>query len=365
MPPPDQPHRRELITGAAVARVVQRSAAAAIDAYRDEVDRQLPPLAMPFVTYGRRAMACQFELRIPASEADQAAEAALVALDRIEELEQLLSVYRPDSGISQLNHSARLGPMEAPPEIATLLDFAAELWTNSHGAYDITSGPLSAVWGFARREGRIPTAEELEAARQRIGWSLVRWNSDTRELAFTHSELELNFNSSGKGYALDAAANLLRETAASNFLYHGGRSSLLASGDNPALTGGGWQVALTHPLRPQQRLATFTLHNQGFSTSGSGTQYFYLRGKRYGHLIDPRTGEPVDGAYSVSVLAPTAMQADALSTAFFVMGAEASAEYCGKHPEIAALFVLPAGGDAQCLPINLQSSQFELADRAV
>ncbi len=101
-----QPHRRELITGAAVARVVQRLAAAAIDAFREEVDLQLPPPAMPTVTYGRRAMACQFELRIPAHEADQAAEAALAALDRIEELEQLLSVYRADSGISLLNRAA-------------------------------------------------------------------------------------------------------------------------------------------------------------------------------------------------------------------------------------------------------------------
>ncbi len=233
----------------------------------------------------------------------------------------------------------------------------------SRGAYDITSGPLSQVWGFARREGRIPTADELESARQRVGWNHVQWNSDSCELAFKHPELELNFNSSGKGYALDAAAKLLREHSASNFLFHGGRSSLLASGNNPALAGGGWQVALTHPLRPQQRLATFTLHDQGFSTSGSGTQYFYHHGKRYGHLIDPRTGEPVDGAYSVSVLAPTAMQADALSTAFFVLGAEESAKYCEKHPEIAALFVVPAGGDAQCVPLNLQSSQFTLADR--
>lgn len=360
-----QPHRRELITGAAVARVVQRSAAAAIDAFREEVDRQLPPPAMPLVTYGRRAMACQFELRIPANEADQAAEAALAALDRIDELEQLLSVYRPDSGISQLNRAARRGPTEVPPEIATLLDFAAELWRESHGAYDITSGPLSQVWGFARREGRIPTADELDRARQRVGWNQVQWNEETRELTFTHPEVELNFNSSGKGFALDAAANLLREQSAQNFLFHGGRSSLLASGDNPALTDGGWQVALTHPLRPQQRLATFTLHNQGFSTSGSGSQYFYHRGRRYGHLIDPRTGQPVESAYSVSVLAPTAMQADALSTAFFVMGAQASAAYCEKHAEIAAFFVVPAGADAECVPINLQSSQFLLADHAV
>jgi thiamine biosynthesis lipoprotein len=126
-----------------------------------------------------------------------------------------------------------------------------------------------------------------------------------------------------------------------DFLIHGGQSSVLASGTHRAAAVSGWTVGLRHPLRPDQRLAEFHLSDRALGTSGSGTQFFHHRGRRYGHLIDPRTGQPADGVYSATVVAPTAARADALATAFYILGLEGTQRYCADHADVGALIVTP------------------------
>ena len=105
---------------------------------------------------------------------------------------------------------------------------------------------------------------------------------------------------------------------------------------------------MRHPLRPDERLAELLLRNQALSTSGAGTQFFIRRGQRYGHILDPRTGRPAEGLYSATVIAPTAAEAEGLSTAFYVMGPEKTGEFCAARPEIAALLVAPGEREATC-----------------
>ena len=147
-----------------------------------------------------------------------------------------------------------------------------------------------------------------------------------------------------KGYALDQCAEMMQTRGINDFLFHGGQSSIVARGsrlDSNQETRG-WKVGVNHPLRPEQRLAEITLQDQAIGTSGSRRQSFYHQGQRYGHIIDPRSGWPAQGVYSATVIAPTAATADALSTAFYVMGVERSLSYCKQHPEVAALIVTPA-----------------------
>ena len=159
----------------------------------------------------------------------------------------------------------------------------------------------------------------------------------------------MNLNGIGKGYALDRAAELLAgaesEYEIRNWLLHGGHSSVLARGEHfhPGTEGsvGGWPVGIRNPLFPDERLATLLLRNQAMGTSGSGVQYFRVGGKRYGHVLDPRTGWPVDHLLSVTVLADSAAEADALSTAFFVMGLEKAIEFCQNRPDVRALLIPP------------------------
>ena len=176
--------------------------------------------------------------------------------------------------------------------------------------------------------------------------------------------MELNLGGIGKGHALDRMSEMLRGDAVEHFLLHGGHSSVLARGSRAGSTAeqSGWTVGLAHPLRPGERLAEFRLQNQALGTSGSGTQYFYHQGQRYGHIIDPRSGRPAGAVLSSTVIAPTAAEADALSTAFYVGGIELARGYCESHPDVAAVLVTQAAAQLRLEAINIADEAWRRAD---
>jgi thiamine biosynthesis lipoprotein len=329
-----------------------------------------PPLAvdrsMLLVSVRRRAMACEFEVQLAADRNDGSMEHVFAALDLVEAIETQLTVYRDKSEVISINLQASAEPVAVEPRLFELFEQAATLNRETEGALDITSGPLSQAWGFFRREGRIPSENEIAAARKLVGMQHVVLDATRRTVAFRQPGVSVNFNSMGKGYALDRMAELLAEQNVGDYLIHGGKSSVLARGDQPGQVEGGWTIGLRHPLRPAQRVAEFQLRDQALSTSGSGTQFFIRRGKRYGHILDPRTGRPSEGLYSATVIAPTACEADALSTAFYVMGPNKVGDYCAARPEIAALLVAPGEreGDVRLLAFGLGDKQWtQLAER--
>jgi thiamine biosynthesis lipoprotein len=330
------------------------------------------------VSVRRRAMACEFEVQLAASRDDDSMEHVFAALDLLESLEAQMTVYRGDSEVIRINREATSRPVSVEPRLFAMFQLAERVHLETGGALDITSGPLSEAWGFSRREGRIPKAAAIESALDRVGMRNVVLNAAERTVAFRRPDVNVNFNCIGKGYALDRMAELLATHLVDDYLLHGGKSSVLARGQQPGATRasensggpkntepapptrGGWIIGLRHPLRPAQRLAEFVLRDQALSTSGSGTQFFIRRGRRYGHILDPRTGRPAEGMYSATVVAPTAADADALSTAFYVMGPAAVSEYCLKHPEIGALLIVPGPreGDVRLLHFGLNEDQW-------
>jgi FAD:protein FMN transferase len=287
-------------------------------------------------------MACDFDVQLSANRQDNSMEHVFAALDLVEALEAQLTIYRDDSEVMAINRRAATEAVPVEPRLFDLFRLAETLYHDTRGAFEITSGPLSEAWGFSRREGRIPTEEQLASARERVGMHHVVLDMVRQTIAFRRPGITVNFNSIGKGYALDRMAELLATNLVDEFLLHGGKSSVLARGDQPGAGGPGWTVGLRHPLRPSERLAEFRLRDQALSTSGSGTQFFIRRGRRYGHILDPRTGKPAESLYSATVIAPTAAEADALSTAFYVMGPQEVERYCETHQSIAAVLVGPA-----------------------
>lgn len=297
----------------------------------------------------REAMACQFEVFFQAGKYANATEAALEALDLVDALEADLSFFRPTSLISRLNLVAADGPVEIDASLFDLLELTLHLSEETDGALDITSAPLWEAWGFARRQGEIPNPAQLAEARKLVGRELVKLDPRRRTVALAKPGVRLNLGAIGKGYALDRAAETLAGWEIGDYLFHGGQSSVLARGsgggtDATATDGrsAGWIVGVPDPLRPARRLAEIRLRDRALGTSGSTMQYFRHRGRRYGHILDPRTGQPADGVLSVTVVAPTATLADGLSTAMFVMGPESAREFCSSRPELAALFACPA-----------------------
>lgn len=290
----------------------------------------------------RSAMACEFCVQLNAGQSAEATDVALQALDLLEPLEQQLSVYRPDSELSRVNARAGLGWVPLPAELFSLLQRASELSAATSGAFDIMAGPLVKAWGFYRREGCVPDDDALSAAQACSGPSMLELNPQALSVRLARRGAEINPGAIGKGYALDRCTAYLRRHGVTDFLIHGGRSSILASGHRWQSAGQhGWRVAIRHPLRPDRPAVELRLCDQSLSTSGCGTQYFYHQGVRYGHILDPRSGLPAQGVLSASAVTPDAATADALSTAFYVLGVEATAEYCQQHPEVGAVLMVP------------------------
>jgi FAD:protein FMN transferase len=284
-------------------------------------------------------MACEFEVLLNAGQRDEATEAALAALDIVEHLEAQLTVYRETSEVSRLNRRAASEPVTVELSLYELLWQARQFWELTRGAFDITSGPLSRVWGFARRQGAVPEPSAIDAARARVGMQLIEFNEAARSIRFGMEGVELNLGGIGKGYALDRCAARLEEAGVGDFLVHGGKSSILARGVRQGLEG--WTISLRHPLRPEWRLGDILLRDRALGTSGAANLYLHFQGRRLGHVLDPRTGWPAEGLLSATVLAPTATEADALATACYVMGREEVEELCERKPDISAILVAP------------------------
>jgi thiamine biosynthesis lipoprotein len=301
------------------------------------------------LTVSRRAMACNFEVHLPAATRGAGTEAALAALDLVDDLEAQMTVYRETSDVLEINRLAAFRPVEVEERLFDLLQRAIRISQETGGAFDVTSNPLSEVWGFSRRQGRLTTEVELDSAKRRVGFEQIVLEPDARRISFSREGVAINLNSIGKGYALDRAGELLVGAGMDHFLLHGGNSSVLArvAGDG----GQPWRIGVRNPVRPTERLGEIAISNRAVGTSGSGTQYFHHGGRRYGHILDPRTGNPAEGVLSATVLAPSGAEADALATAFYVMGPEDAEEYCRRHADLSAISVCPAQRGANLEPL--------------
>jgi len=173
----------------------------------------------------------------------------------------------------------------------------------------------------------------------------ISLDHERRSVRFDREGVEINLGSIGKGYALDRATELLRDGwRISSTLLDGGTSSILALG-SPLDDAHGWEVGLKHPWEPR-RLARLRLRDRALATSGARHQHFNYNDRKLGHVLDPRTGRPAEGIALAAALAPTAAEADALATAFFVLGIEEARQYCDEHPQIGALLLADEPGAA-------------------
>ncbi|MEE2781485.1 MAG: FAD:protein FMN transferase [Planctomycetota bacterium] len=298
------------------------------------------------IRIGRRAMACQFQIFLNAGQYADDSEMAIGALDEIDELEALLTVYRADSEVSTVNDRAAAEAVTLSDSLAELLELCLAIFEATDGAFDVTAGPLADLWSRARRSGSVPPKEAVANALTNVGSELLRLDHKKQQVRFLRPGVSLNFGGIGKGFALEAASRHLKLQGVDNFLFHGGRSSVLASGCRASGSGEEpWLVGLVDPLRPSERLAEIVLRDRALSTSGSQAQSFQYRGRRYGHILDPRSGFPAEGdILSATVMHPDAAWADALSTALYVLGSEKAVEFCRAHPEIAAILIVPGRG---------------------
>ena len=281
-------------------------------------------------------MACRVEVVVPEG-VPRSLAAARSALDEADRLEAMLTVFRDTSDLVRVNRLAAQYPVTVPGELFELLQRSLALHRATDRAFDISSTPLSRCWGFLRREGRLPLPAEIESARACVDMEAMTLDTAAQTVFFRHPGVELNLGAIGKGYVLDRMASGLRAAGLRDALVSAGRSSVVAIG-GPS---GGWRVDLRSMVRDEV-IGRLFLRDAALGTSGAGEQFFELNGIRYGHIIDPRTGWPASGVRSASVVAGSAANADALSTAFLVGGVDLARRYCESHRDVLAV-VTPEG----------------------
>jgi FAD:protein FMN transferase len=333
-----------------VASIVPISRRSLLTFERDAAHRDLG--AYHWVRVQRTAMACRFEVVLRHRDA-QHVPAAREALDEADRLEALLTVFRETSALVRVNRTAGAGPVPVEPELFDLLRLSSEIHAATGGAFDITSTPLSRCWGFLKREGRLPPPAEIDAARARVGMQHVELDALRRTIHFQRPGLELNLGAIGKGFALDRMAELLWTRGCHQAVLSAGGSSVVAigGGKGPVLSERkrveGWMIDVRSRQVARERIARLWLRDGALATSGAGEQFVDVEGRRYGHVLDPRTGWPASGAISVSVVTRSAAMADALSTAFLVAGESLAARYCAANPETLVLLT-PDDGSERC-----------------
>ncbi len=250
------------------------------------------------------AMASQCEVQLAAADEADAQRLAAPAIAEVRRIETAFSRYRDDSIVSRINRAAGGGWTDIDAETEALFAYADALYASSDGLFDITSGVLRRAWDF--RQPRLPNPGQLAGLCALIGWDRVE--RAPGRIRLPQAGMEIDFGGFGKEYAADRAAALLGRQ--SGYVNLGG--DLRVMGPQP--DGSPWQIGIQHPRRKNEVVATIAIASGALATSGDYERYFELDGRRYCHLLDPRSGYPVDYFQSVSILAPVAIAAGSVAT---------------------------------------------------
>jgi thiamine biosynthesis lipoprotein len=266
-------------------------------------------------------------------EDEHAARAAMdAAYAEIERLEAMLSEWRDDSEISSINRSAGGEAVSVSPETVALARRSVEIARETRGAFDPTFAACGRLWSF--RDRVIPERASIEHCRSLVDWHRIEISENSVRLA--DPGMRLGVAGIGKGYILDRAADVLRAHGMSDFTVDGG-GDLVVSGRGPDRP---WTIGIAHPRRPGL-YGSIEVPPGAVVTSGDYLQMFERDGRRYHHILDPRTGYPADRSVAVTVLAPDAATADALATGLFVLGPDVGLERVETMPGVEALFFDP------------------------
>ncbi|MCM8770188.1 MAG: FAD:protein FMN transferase [Candidatus Omnitrophica bacterium] len=277
----------------------------------------LSGIALPYPRYqsiSRSETVLGTVVRITLPETPGTKEALSGAFDLIQSLEKVFSVHQSDSELSRINrlHGGRLSPA-----MKDLIKRALSISQLSSGAFDPTCGALVSLYRKAEKTRRAPRESEIIKAKESVGWEKLRVEGDHLSMP---AGMKLDLGGIAKGYIVDQVVRMLRVSGFSHGLVDGG-GDIFCWGFNPE--GYPWQVGIQNPWKASNILAILSLSDRGIATSGDYQRYLMIRGKKYGHIVDPRTGRTVQGfPTSVTVVASDCATADGLATACFVLGRE-------------------------------------------
>jgi FAD:protein FMN transferase len=253
------------------------------------------------------------------------------AFGAIAEVDRLMSNYRADSELTHLNASAARDAVRVSEPLFRVLEAAQQVSADSNGAFDVTVGPLVKLWGFFDKRPHVPSASELREVQPLVGYRNVLLDARARTVRFTRSGVEIDLGGIAKGFAVEVASNVLRRHGVSGFVDAGGNQYLL--GTLPGKRG--WTVGIRHPDRADALVGEIDAREGSVSTSADTANFLVADGRRYGHILDPRSLQPSAAALSVTIVSADATLGDAMSKAAFILGPRDGLALIDSYPDMA------------------------------
>jgi thiamine biosynthesis lipoprotein len=294
--------------------------------------------------YSEPHMGTKFQVIVYAADEKTARAASTAAFARVADLDAIMTDYRPTSELMRLCDKAGGDPVKVSQELFFVLSKAQEVSKLSDGAFDVSVGPVVRLWRLARRTQRMPDSDDLKKALEVVGYKNIKLDAKERTVQLLKPGMRLDLGGIGKGYAADEAIAVLKK--------HGIDRALVAAGGDIAVSGPppdteGWTIGIL-PLAPEEVKSPrrLLLKNGGVSTSGDAEQYVEIDGKRYSHIVDPRTGLGLLGHRSVTVVAPNGITSDSMTKVASVLG-EDGLKIIEKQEGVSARIVLLKGKDAE------------------
>ena len=299
-------------------------------------------------------MGSRFDITVVAENEAQANAYIDLAVSEISRIEQKISSWDPNSETSKIIKNAGIQPVKVDTELFDLIARAIKISELTNGAFDITYASMDRIWKYDGTMKQLPSENEVTQSIAKVGFKNIELNQENQTVFLKKQGMRIGFGAIGKGYAADKAKQLLISKGVKAGIMNAS-GDLTTWGTQP--DGSPWMVGITNPLNKDKVFSWFPLDNNAVVTSGNYEKFVEFEGKRYSHIIDPRTGWPVSGLTSVTVFAPKAELADALATSVFVMGRETGIDFINQLPGVECVIVDDQGKIFESENIKLNSTK--------
>lgn len=285
-------------------------------------------------------MGGRFDITIVAKDSLEAEQSINEVIAEITRIENLISDWKPDSQVSQVNQNAGIKPIKVDREVFELAKRAIKLSEITKGGFDISFAAMDRIWKFDGSMTEMPSAEAIKKSVEKVGYKSIILDSVQSTIFLKLKGMKIGFGALGEGYATDKCRAMMIAKGINAGIINGS-GDMSTWGKQP--NGMSWKIGITNPFNPEKLLAVVPLEQQAVTTSGSYEKFVVFNGKRYSHIINPATGYPATGLCSVTVFGPNAETANGLSTSLMVLGQKEGLILLEKHSEYSCLMITDKG----------------------
>ncbi|MGM9478317.1 FAD:protein FMN transferase [Pedobacter sp. GSP4] len=285
-------------------------------------------------------MGGRFDITISAQDSISAEHNIDSVIAEISRIENLISDWKNDSQVSEVNRNAGIMPIKVDPEVFALTERAIALSKATNGAFDISFAAMDRIWKFDGSMKQMPTAAAIKKSVEKVGYRNIILNKSASTIFLKLKGMKIGFGALGEGYAADRCRKMMLEKGIKAGIVNAS-GDMSTWGKQP--NGKDWTIGITNPMREDTLLAVLPLKNNAVVTSGSYRKFVEFKGKRYSHIINPATGYPATGLISVTVFGPSAEMANGLSTSTMVLGKTAGEQLIKKYPQYSYIIISDQG----------------------